>query len=119
MVKRTGPTNPTLKKLLIKLEIAYRKSKRPIWKDLYEKLSKPRRKSIEVNLFKIDKYVKENEIAVVPGKVLSVGNLSKPLTIAAWKFSKNALNKIEKVNGKAITIEQLIEMNPRNLRIIC
>ncbi|MEM5811633.1 MAG: 50S ribosomal protein L18e [Candidatus Aenigmatarchaeota archaeon] len=119
MVKRTGPTNPSLKKLLIELEKTYRKTKRPIWKDLLEKLSKPRRKRIEVNLFKIDKYVNENEIAVVPGKVLSVGELTKPLTIAAWKFSKKAREKIEKNNGKAIDMYELIKLNPKNIRIIC
>ncbi|MCS7123286.1 MAG: 50S ribosomal protein L18e [Candidatus Aenigmarchaeota archaeon] len=119
MVKRSGPTNPSLKRLLIKLEIAYRKTKRPIWKALIEKLNTPRRKRVEVNIFKIDKFVKENEIAVIPGKVLSVGELSKPLTIAAWRFSKKARVKIEKSGGKAISINELIESNPKNLKIIC
>lgn len=119
MVKPTGPTNPTLKKLIMELEKKYRKTKRPIWRDLAEKLKRPRRKRVEVNLFKINKYVKENEIAVVPGKVLSVGELTKPLTIAAWKFSKKAIEKIQKSQGKAISIYELMELNPKNLRIIC
>lgn len=37
-------------------------------------------------------------------KVLGVGELSKPLTIHAQKFSASALSKIEKAGGKAIVI---------------
>lgn len=37
-------------------------------------------------------------------KVLGEGELSKPLTIHAQKFSASALTKIEKAGGKAIVI---------------
>lgn len=37
-------------------------------------------------------------------KILGVGELTKPLTIHAQKFSESALAKIEKAGGKAIVI---------------
>jgi len=39
-----------------------------------------------------------------PLKVLGRGELSQPLVIKAAKFSKSALEKIEKSGGKAVTV---------------
>ncbi len=39
-----------------------------------------------------------------PIKILSEGNLSKPLTIKAHSFSKSAVEKIKKAGGEAIEI---------------
>lgn len=119
MVKRTGPTNPELKKLIESLRKKFVETKRPIWKSLAEKLEKPRRQKIVVNLWKINKYVNDDEIAVIPGKVLSEGELTKKIKIAAWKFSKKALEKIEKYNCQALDLYKLMEENPKKIRIIC
>ncbi len=40
----------------------------------------------------------------VPVKILSNGNIEKPIEISANSFSKNAVEKIEKAGGKAIFI---------------
>ena len=116
MVKRTGPTNPLLKDLIMRLK----KRKVKIWRDVAEKLNKPTRRRIEVNLLKINRYAKEGETIIVPGIVLSTGQLNKKLTIAAWRFSANAKKKIEASGSKAISIEELIKINPKgsNVRIM-
>ena len=116
MVKRTGPTNPQLKDLIMRLK----KSKVRIWRDVAEKLNKPTRRRIEVNFLRINRYAKEGETIVVPGVVLSAGNLEKKLTIAAWRFSKKAREKIEASGSKAISIEELVKINPKgsNVRIM-
>jgi large subunit ribosomal protein L18e len=121
MVKRTGPTNPILKKLIEDLRERAIRTRSNFLRDIAEKLNKPRRKRIEVNLAHIDRYTKENDVVIVPGVVLGYGELSKPLTISAWKFSKSAEKKIKNAKGKAITIEELIEKNPRgtNVKILC
>lgn len=113
MVKRTGPTNPYLRKLIEDLKKKSFELKAPIWKDVAEKLEKPRRKRIEVNLIDIERHTKEGDIVVVPGIVLANGNLSKSVTIAAWKFSLAAKEKIEKSKSKAIAVEELLEKNPK------
>jgi large subunit ribosomal protein L18e len=121
MGKRTGPTNPYLKNLI---EVLRKKSfelNSPIWLTVAKKLEKPRRKRVEVNLSKIERYCSANEVIVVPGKVLASGNLTKPLTIAAWRFSTQAKEKIKKAKGKALTIQELLEKNPKgkNVRLMC
>jgi len=120
MVKRTGPTNVHLRRLIRFLEKASNENKVRIWKYVAELLSKPTRQRIEVNLSKIDKHTKEGDIVVVPGKVLGSGKLTKKVTIAAWKFSENALLKAKKSGANIITIEELVKSNPTgsNVKII-
>ncbi|MEM5802269.1 MAG: 50S ribosomal protein L18e [Candidatus Aenigmatarchaeota archaeon] len=113
MVKRTGPTNPYLKNLIDILKSKSRELNAPIWKAIAEKLEKPTRRRVEVNLSKIDRYAKEGETIIVPGKVLAAGKLTKKVNIAAWQFSKQAEEKIKQVRGNVMTIEELLEKNPK------
>jgi len=83
-----------------------------IWAYVAEILEKPRSATPQVNLSKISRYSKENEIVVVPGKVLGTGSLEHKLTIAAFSFSESAKTKIEKSGGRYITIRDLIKENP-------
>ncbi len=117
MAKRTGPTNPILKKLIEELRKKPFKTKSNFLKDITEKLNKPRRQRVEVNIAHIERYSKKNDVIIVPGVVLGYGELTKPVTISAWKFSKPAREKIEKSKGKAISIEELIEKNPRGIKV--
>lgn len=112
-MRPTGPTNPYLKSLVQKLREVSLREKAKIWKRVAELLSKPRRKKVEVNLSRIERYAKPGEVIVVPGIVLASGSLSKPLTIAAWRFSARAKSKIEESKGKALQIEQLLQENPK------
>ncbi|MEW6062786.1 MAG: 50S ribosomal protein L18e [Nanoarchaeota archaeon] len=116
MAKRTGPTNPITKRIVIALEKAGRKERVNLWKRIAYELQRPRRQRREANLSKINKYARENEIALVPGKVLSNGQLTKKITVAALSFSKSAEEKINKI-GKAITIQQLLRENPKARRV--
>ena len=120
MVKRTGPTNPYLRKLIENIRQKYIELKAPIWRSVIEKLEKPRRQKVVVNLSKIERYAKDGETVLVPGKVLSSGNLTKKVRVAAWQFSKQAEEKIRKSGGEVISIEELIEENPKgsNVKIL-
>ena len=117
MAKRTGPTNPYLRELIEKLRKKWLEVNAPIWKTVAEKLEKPTRKRVEVNLSRIERYAKENEVVLVPGKVLGMGNLTKKVTVAAWAFSKSAKEKIEKAGGKILSIEELMEKNPKGSKV--
>ncbi len=76
-----------------------------------EELSKPRRARASVNLNKLSVLAKANEkkILVVPGKVLSFGNVEQGMTIAAFSFSEEARKKILAAKGKAMTLKELID----------
>ena len=121
MVKRTGPTNPLLVTLVHKIRKKAFEVDSDFLKDLAKKLNKPRRRRIEVNLVHIDRHTKKNDTVVVPGVVLGYGNITKPVTISAWKFSNNAAEKIKASEGKVIPIEDLIEKNPKGtkVKILC
>lgn len=113
MAKRTGPTNPYLKQLIENLRKKSLELDALIWKTVAEKLEKPRRQRIEVNLSGIERNTKNGDTVIVPGIVLSSGNLSKPVSIAAWKFSPASIGKIKKAKGKILTIEGLMKENPK------
>jgi len=116
MSKRTGPSTLELSRLIVELRRLSSKQKINLWKRVAEDLEKPTRQRREVNLYKINKYVKSGETALVPGKVLNLGNLDKKITIAAYKFSQKAREKINK-SGKAISIKELIKENPKGNKI--
>ena len=87
MVKRTGPTTLELINLIRELKKTSTKNKVNIWKRVALDLERPTRIRRTVNLYKIDKYAKPGETALVPGKVLSLGSLDKPITVATYQFS--------------------------------
>jgi large subunit ribosomal protein L18e len=120
MTKRTGPTNPIMKKLINDIREKGHKENIPFLIEVAKKLEKSRRKKPEVNLSKLNRVCKDNETVVVPGKVLSSGTLKKSLTVAAANFSMSAVEKIQKSGGKTISIKELIETNPKgtNVRIV-
>lgn len=117
MSKRTGPTNPQLKKLIAELKDLASKENVKLWARIAKDLEKPARQRREANLSKIDKYTRVGEVALVPGKVLSMGQLSKKLTVAGFKFSGEAKEKINKAGGKAIMVSELMKENPKGKKV--
>jgi large subunit ribosomal protein L18e len=113
MAKRTGPTNIHMRTLINKL----RKTKAPAWKDVAKRLGSVRRRKTEVNISSINKHAKKGETVVVPGIVLASGEIDKAVTVAAWRFSPAAAEKIKKAQGSTITIDELLEKNPKGSKI--
>ena len=109
----TGPSNYYDRKLIRELW----KTKRRIWKKVSKKLSGPRRERIEANLYRINKKTKENDVIVVPGKVLGIGEIDHKLTIACLNCSKTARKKIKTSGSKLLSIEELLEQNPEGKEV--
>jgi large subunit ribosomal protein L18e len=120
MGRQLRKTNPALIMLIEGLKKTAYENNAPIWKDIAERLEKPLRNWPEVNLNRISLYIHEKETALIPGKVLSTGKLTKKVSIAAWSFSDAALEKIKKAGGKTLTIEELVKHNPKgkDIRIL-
>jgi large subunit ribosomal protein L18e len=76
------------------------------------RLEKPSRIYAEVNLSKINRHAAENDLVLIPGKVLGAGALGHAVTVAALTFSTTAVDKITSAGGKCMTIEQILEENP-------
>lgn len=116
MSKRTGPTNPLLQDLIKELKKKALEQKVNIWKRIAEDLERSTRQRRVVNIYRINKFTKDNETVIVPGKVLSVGELDHKVVVAAFSFSNSAFEKINKV-GKAMPINKLIQESPKGKKI--
>jgi large subunit ribosomal protein L18e len=120
MPKPTGPSNLIFRGLIDDIRNRGYRENIPFLLKLADELEKPRRSRAEVDLSKLNRVCKENETVVIPGKLLSSGILKKPLKVAAASFSMAAVENIQKVGGKTLTIEELIKENPKgtNVKIV-
>lgn len=107
----SSKTNPRLNDLIAELKSTSREADADVWQDIADRLEKPRRTHAEVNLGRIERYAREEETVVVPGKVLGSGALQKNVTVAAVDFSSSAETKIEQV-GESVPLEHVLEENP-------
>jgi len=99
-------TNPELVETIIK---AKKNSK---WLEVSHLISGPARKQISLNLDEIDRQVGDGEVAVVAGKVLGVGEVTKKFKLVALSFSQSAVEKLKKAGVEIKTIGEEIKSNP-------
>ncbi|MFW6004677.1 MAG: 50S ribosomal protein L18e [Halodesulfurarchaeum sp.] len=113
-------TSPRLNDLVAECKSVARETGADIWRDVAGRLEKPRRSHAEVNLSRIERYAREDETVVVPGKVLGSGALRKSVTVAAVDFSASARSKIEHAEGEVLDLEQALEQYPEGseMRVI-
>ena len=115
MVRKLNSPNPGMQTLLKDLQEAGRSV--ALWKKVHKDLSRPSRKRSNVNLYKIARYAREGETVVVPGKILSIGELDRGGTVAAYQCSDAARQKITKANGQVMTITELLAKNPKGQKV--
>ena len=77
------------------------------WREVAVMLAKPRRSSVEMNVGQINKKTKDGEVIIVPGKVLSSGDLDHKLTLSAFSFAERSKEKMK--NAKILSIKQMAE----------
>lgn len=114
-MKRTGPTNYQLQLLLTELEPKVKESR--FWKRVVKDLKRPSRQKGTVNIYKINKFAREGEMVLIPGKVLSVGDIDKKIDVAAVNFSVEAKRKILEAEGKTMSIKELLQTNPDGKKV--
>jgi large subunit ribosomal protein L18e len=110
-------SNPNKEKLIEELKIHSNKEKSNFWRRIAKELEKPTRRTRQVNLEKLNNHTKENELVMVPGKLLGTGDLKHKLTIASFSATETAK---EKLKSNLISIHDLIKKDPKgkNIRII-
>jgi len=104
-LKPTGPSNINTRKLIRTLW----KTKTGIWRRVSEILAKPSRNRPEINLYRLNKLTKADDVVVVPGKVLGAGTLDHPITIGSLMVSELAMTKLTESKSKYMTIEDLMK----------
>lgn len=111
--------NIQLKALIVSLKKHAIENEAPLWKRIALELERPSRNTRAVNISRISRYTKPDDVIIVPGKVLSSGELTHPVTVAAYAFSQTAAQKIS-AKGKVEQILELAKKNPKgtNIKII-
>jgi len=109
-------SNPVLVDLVGQLKAAGRNNEAPIWRDIASRLEKPSRSWAQVNVGKIDAVLQDGETAVIPGKLLGDGEVSRGVTIVAFSASASAKAKVAKAGGKVLTLQEGIQAFPKGAK---
>lgn len=117
MGARFKKTNPHLVSLIQHLKDAGRTNEAPVWRDIALRLEGPTSNWAEVNVGKLNRYAEDDEIVVIPGKLLGAGEIAKKVTVASFSSSGQAREKIEKAGGKSMTIEELVAKYPKGSKV--
>ncbi len=113
MKSKTKIEKQTLKKrnpeIVETIRAAKKKEK---WLKVAAILSGPRRKMPNLNLTDIEGGSKEGDTVIVPGKVLSQGEINKKIKVVALGFSEKAREKLMKSKSDPTNILEEIKKNP-------
>ena len=110
---KSSKTNPHLQRVVRELREVSRENSAAIWRDVADRLERSRKNRSEVNLSRLSRYAEKGEQIVVPGVVLATGEISTPVTVAAFRASTAARKKIEAAGGQAISLLELAVQNPK------
>lgn len=119
-MKKLKATNPELISLIRDLKKQSRESEADLWLAISDSLASSKRSRVAVNVSRLNRFTKDGETVVVPGKVLGSGKADHPLTVAAFTFSDVAKSKIQGAKGNCLSIRDLMKKNPtgKNVRLM-
>jgi len=100
------------------LKQASKKNEAPIWSRLADLALKSSSSKRVVNLTRISKTTKDNDVLFVPGKVLGTGNISHKITLSSFSMSVTAAKKIIQTGGSIITYSDMIKKYPTGKGVI-
>ena len=111
-------TNQLVIQMVKELKGASKKNNAPIWSRLAELALKPSSARRTINIGQIDKFVKDNDVIVVPGKVLGTGNISHKITLCSFSMSTTGAKKVLQSGGKILSFSELIKSHPTGKGVI-
>ena len=113
-------TNQVVLQMAKELLGASKKNNAPIWLKLSKLALKPSRSRRVINLGQLDKFVNDNDVVVVPGKVLGTGNISHKITLCSFSISTTGAKKVTQSGGKLVDFTHLIKNHPtgKGMKII-
>ena len=118
-VKRINrKSNSTLVKTIVELKEASRKNEAPLWRSIANRLEGSSRNWPSVNVSKLEYNVNKNGKAIVPGKLMGTGIVTKKMTVAAYSFTNSAKEKIQSAGGKCLTYNEMIKATPKGTDVM-
>ena len=85
----------------------------PTWSEVAKLISSPRRNHSRLNLFQIDAKSAVGDTILIPGKILSKGNLTKKIRICALSISEKAREKLKETKSEFVPIIEEIKKNKK------
>jgi large subunit ribosomal protein L18e len=105
-------------KTIADLKEASRKNETPLWRSIATRLEGPARNWPSVNVSKLEYNIDKNGKAIIPGKLMGTGIITKKMTVAAYSFTTSAKDKIQSAGGKCLTYNELIKSVPKGTNIV-
>jgi large subunit ribosomal protein L18e len=105
-------TNSVVIQMANTLHRASKKNNAPIWGRLADLALKSTRARRVINLGQLDKFIADNDVVIVPGKVLGTGSLSHKITLCSFSISTTGAKKVIQSGGKMLDVLQLIKNHP-------
>jgi len=115
-VRKIKSTNPELVNVVNLLKKQSKENDVGIWRDVAERLSKPRRNSVAVNVSRLNRYTHRSETVMVPGKVLGTGQIGHSLTVGAFPFQRKP-ERNRGCKGQVSVLDDLVKKNPKGSKI--
>lgn len=88
-----------------------------LWKRIAVELERPARSKRVVNLSRLNRFTKDSDVIIVPGKVLGSGDIDHKLTVAAFSFSSGAVTKLREQKCDILSITELMQKNPKGQKV--
>jgi large subunit ribosomal protein L18e len=120
MSKNNRKTNQSLIALISDLKDQSRSSGSALWRDVALRLETSRSNWAQPNLSRLSRHAKDEDMILVPGKLLGSGDIFGKANVAAFSVSSSARSKIGAAGGRVITIRELMKENPngKGVRIL-
>jgi len=112
-MKTRRKNNPELRHTIELLKQKSHENQAKIWKDIARRLDRTSRNWPDINVSSLERHLEKDQMVIVPGKLLGSGDVTKAFTVAAFRFSEKAKEKIRNAGGTCLSIEELIEKNPK------
>ena len=110
-------SNSTLVKTILELKEASRKNGAPLWRSIANRLESSSRNWPSVNVSKLEYNINKNGKAIIPGKLMGTGIVTKKMTVAAYSFTDSAKEKIQSAGGKCLTYNEMIKAAPKGTNV--
>jgi large subunit ribosomal protein L18e len=102
-------SNPIINETLKKLESVPKEQNKTFWIGIIEMISRPNSRRPVVNVGKISQLTKENDVVLIPGKILGGGLVDHAITVGALFMSKAAGKKIATAGGSVLNLVEFAE----------
>jgi large subunit ribosomal protein L18e len=110
---RNVKTNEALVGLISDLKAQTRSTGAPLWRDVANRLEASRSNWAQPNLSRLSRYMPEDAVVLVPGKLLGSGGVQGSPVVAAFSMSAGARKKIEDAGGRVLSLRELMKENPK------